>query len=98
MMRIGDCADATAAACWWLEEIDGLMTVVVGESIDTRKNNIRAARSGRSFIDHLLHDFGNLLSIRHKVVMTGDTCGANVGKLGTGSDPREEWILVHRGV
>ena len=25
-MRIGYCADATAAACWWLEEIDALMT------------------------------------------------------------------------
>jgi hypothetical protein len=26
MMRIGYCADATATACWWVEEIDGLMT------------------------------------------------------------------------
>jgi hypothetical protein len=26
MMKIGYCADATATACWWVEEIDGLMT------------------------------------------------------------------------
>jgi len=97
-MRIGDCADATAAACWWLEEIDGPMTVVVGESIDTRKeqHSRRSERSKRH--RYLLHDFGNLLSICNKVVMAGDTCGANVGKLGTGSDLREEWILVHRRV
>ena len=25
-MRIAYCARATLAACWWLEEIDGLMT------------------------------------------------------------------------
>ena len=26
MMRIGHSADATPFACWWLEEIDGLVT------------------------------------------------------------------------
>jgi hypothetical protein len=30
MMRIGDCAGATAAACWWLEEIDCLTDNVEG--------------------------------------------------------------------
>jgi tellurite resistance protein len=35
MMRIGDFADATAAACWWLEEIDGLITSAERRPIET---------------------------------------------------------------
>jgi hypothetical protein len=38
MMRIGYCADATAAACWWLEEIDALMTSVERGPIETNAN------------------------------------------------------------
>jgi hypothetical protein len=39
-----------------------------------------------------------LLAIGHEVVMTGDTGGADVGKLGIAPDFVEKWIFVHRGV
>jgi hypothetical protein len=35
MMRIGHCVDATAAAYWWLEEIDGLRTSAERGPIET---------------------------------------------------------------
>jgi hypothetical protein len=34
-MRIEYCADATATACWWVEEIDGLMTSAEKAPIET---------------------------------------------------------------
>ena len=36
-MRIGYRADATAAACWWLEEIDGLMILPEGADQSQRE-------------------------------------------------------------
>jgi hypothetical protein len=35
MMRIGYCADEAPAACWLLEEIDGLMTSAERSPIET---------------------------------------------------------------
>ena len=35
-MRIGYCADATPAACWWLKEIDGLMAFAESGPIETK--------------------------------------------------------------
>jgi hypothetical protein len=39
MMRIRDCTDATAAARWWLEEIDGVMTSTEMGPIETPHTN-----------------------------------------------------------
>ncbi len=35
-MRFGFCADASPSACWWLAEIDGLMTSAEMGSIETK--------------------------------------------------------------